>query len=197
MSTISAIYGARKQAGLDDDTARDLYERETGERSLRKMTPGQQVKVLQALRRNATRPVAARLDGPYAKKLQALWISAWNLGIVHDRRDAALLSFVHRQTGIDHTRFLRDAADARRAVEALKKWIGRAANIDWSEPERDPLDAVIEAQGVILKLGQADIDSTDLDVQAFFAWRRDELSQPEKIAVTRQLGETIRGRSAR
>ncbi len=66
-----------------------------------------------------------KLTGKYAKKLQALWIAAWNLGIARDRDDKALLAFVKRQTGIDHTRFLVYADDAKRAIEALKGWINR------------------------------------------------------------------------
>ena len=45
MSTMRSIYGLRKELGLDDETARALYQRETGKRSLREMSPGEQVRV--------------------------------------------------------------------------------------------------------------------------------------------------------
>jgi len=131
MKTTAAINVAWKARGLDEDTARDLYERVTGKRRLTLMDSSELHAVLVAI--NAT-PVAARnkgLTGPYAKKLQALWIAGWNLGIVRDRTDAAMLAFIKRQTGIEHTAFLRDAADARKAVEALKSWLTRAGGVSW------------------------------------------------------------------
>ena len=38
----------------------------------------------------------------------ALWIAAWNLGIVRERPDAALLSVVRRQPGKEPPRFPND-----------------------------------------------------------------------------------------
>ncbi|MCO5082628.1 MAG: regulatory protein GemA [Rhizobiaceae bacterium] len=132
MSAIPAIHSARRQLGLDEDAARDLYERETGKRSLRLMSAGEQGKVLDAMRRAGFKPAKSGLEGPFAKKLQALWIDAWNLGIVRDRRDAALIAFVKRQTRVDHTRFLIDGEDAAKAIDALKAWMTREAGVDWS-----------------------------------------------------------------
>ncbi len=62
-----------------------------------------------------------------------MWIGAWNLGLVRNRDDKALIAFVERQTGIQHLNWLRDAADAAKAVEALKKWMERDGGVDWSE----------------------------------------------------------------
>ncbi|MGC8201033.1 phage protein GemA/Gp16 family protein, partial [Salmonella enterica] len=70
---------------------------------LREMTPADKERVVAELRRLGFRHVNRRdLDGPYAKKLQALWIAAWNLGLTRSRDDKALLAFVKRQTGLDH-----------------------------------------------------------------------------------------------
>ena len=190
MSTMRAIYGARKSAGLDDDTARDLYERETGKRHLTQMTPGEQVRVLQAINRSAS-PSAKPVGGPYAKKLQALWLDAWNLGIVRDRRDGAMLAFVARQTGIQRTEFLREAAAARKAVEGLKAWIARAAGLEWADHE-DPMDAVIAAQVQKLGLGGVLDDAESRELQAYLAWRGGELPRAEKIWIMQLLGECIR-----
>ncbi|NJL09057.1 MAG: DUF1018 domain-containing protein [Methylacidiphilales bacterium] len=99
------------------------------------------------------------IDGPYGPKLRALWISAWNLGVVRDRTDAAMLAFVERQTRIQRTRFLRAAADARKAVEGLKAWISREGGVGWPASD-DPLAvrrAVIAAQWRrLVKLGAID-----------------------------------------
>lgn len=131
MSALAAIHVAKKQLGLDDDTARDLYARVTGKRSLRDMNAGEQDRVVQELRRQGFKPAEKGLQGPFAKKLQALWIDGWNLGIVRDRRDSAMLAFIKRQTGIDHTRFLIAAEDAAKAIEALKAWLAREGKVSW------------------------------------------------------------------
>lgn len=136
MTALAAIHVAKKALGLDDDTYRDLLERETGKRSAKDMTSAELDRVLAVMRRASFKPASKgfgpRLEGPFARKLQALWIAAWNLGLVRDRRDSALLAFVERQTGISRTEWLRDPADARKAVEALKSWIAREGGVDWS-----------------------------------------------------------------
>lgn len=137
MTALAKLHIAKKQLGLDDDTWRDLLERETGKRSSRDMSEGERGRVLDVLKRqgfNATSKGSRKgLDGPYAGKLQALWIAGWNLGLVQNRNDAALLGFVKRQTGIDHTRFLRHHDDAAKAIEALKAWLARDGGVDWSK----------------------------------------------------------------
>lgn len=75
----------------------------------------------------------SRAAGPYAGKLQAMWLALYNLGAVGDRSDTALHAFVARQTGIEHTRFLRDATDAHRAIEPLKDWLVREG-VRWPAP---------------------------------------------------------------
>lgn len=192
MSTISAIYGARKSAGLDDDMARDLYQRATGKRSLREMSPGEQVKVLTALRQVPSATRKPRLDGPYAKKLIALWLDGWNLGVFADRRDTSLLAFVRRQTKIDHTRFLRDPVQAQAVVEALKSWIAREGGVNWGE-HADLMDDVIAAQARKLDLARRDAaGETGVLFEAFNAWRLDEFDRADRISAMKLFGEAIR-----
>lgn len=140
MSAVKSIYAAVRALGIaEEEDRRDLYERVTGKRHLTRMTQSEQADVLAELRRMGFRPTSRRrLDGPYAAKLQALWISAWNLGLIRSREDAALLAFVKRQTGIDHTRFLHDPQAAARAIEALKGWLARDGGVDWSEGRDRP-----------------------------------------------------------
>ncbi|PDT19035.1 gp16 family protein [Rhizobium hidalgonense] len=138
-SLIAAIHVAKKQLGLDDDTYRAKLARITGKQSARDMTEEERQKVLTVFRNDgfAAAPAARRgdgrqkLTGKYAKKLQALWIAAWNLGIARDRDDKALTSFVKRQTGLDHTRFLIYPDDANRAIESLKGSINREAGVPY------------------------------------------------------------------
>jgi len=142
MSAIPAIHVGLKQLGIAEEDGRDLYERCTGERSLKAMTPGQHQAVLDELVRLGFKPVSKgarkRLEGKYAPKLQALWIAGWNLGIIRDRSDKAMLAFVRRQTGLDHMRFLHHADDARAAIEALKKWLARDGGVRWRLSAHEP-----------------------------------------------------------
>ncbi|WP_375588088.1 regulatory protein GemA [Hoeflea alexandrii] len=137
MSALAKLHIAKKQLGLDDDTWRDLLERETGKRSSKDMSNGERGRVLDVLKNHgfkaASRGSRKDIEGKYAPKLQALWIAGYNLGLIRNRDDAALLAFVKRQTGIDHTRFLRYAEDGARAIEALKGWLDREGGVDWSK----------------------------------------------------------------
>jgi len=136
MSRFSVIHVGCKQLGIDEDDRRDLYERVTKKRSLKLMSFSEVKDVENELQRlgfkKTSKPRKNALKGTYAKKLQALWIGAWNLGIVNNKSDKALLAFVKRQTGVDHTRFLKHAEDADKAIEALKAWMAREADVDWS-----------------------------------------------------------------
>lgn len=166
-ATLAAIHVAKKQLGLDDETYRDLLQRVTGKRSAGELTEAEAGRVLEEMRGKGfergvrTAPAGAmKLDGPYAAKLRALWITGWNLGVTNDRTDAALVAFVKRQTGIDHVSWLRDGAEASRAIEGLKAWLARAAGVEWSTARAAmPMDskrAVIAAQQRIL--GTPDLD---------------------------------------
>lgn len=135
-SSIAAIHVAKKQLGLDDDTYRAKLANITGKSSVKDMTEAERQKVLTVFRNDGFRPIEGNtqvkgLTGKYAKKLQSLWIAAYNLGVVRDRRDDALLAFVKRQTGLDHTRFLHYADDARAAIEAMKGWLKREAGVSF------------------------------------------------------------------
>jgi phage gp16-like protein len=141
-SALPAIHVGLKQLGIGDDDKRALYLRVTGKDRLTEMQSADHDKVLRELRRlgfksDLKRPNGRRkMSGKFAKKLQALWIAGWNLGIVKLRDDAALEAFVTRQTGISSERFLHHASDAARVIEALKKWMEREAKVDWSDSEQ-------------------------------------------------------------
>lgn len=137
MSALAAIHVAKKQLGLDEDTYRALALRVTGKSSARDMSEGERGRLLEEMRsrgfKKASNGPRKGLEGRFAKKLQALWIAAWNLDIVENRDDQALIAFVKRQTGLSHVRFLRHPEDAVKAIEALKAWMAREAGVDWSE----------------------------------------------------------------
>lgn len=142
---IGAIHSIAKQLGMTEGERRDLISGvASGKTSCRQLSQGEAIRVIDRLKTiqgGATGPTAhgaADLTGPYAAKLRALWLSGWHLGIVRDRSDKALLAFVARQTGIEHTRFLRAAGDAARAIEGVKAWLAREAGVEW--PARGDVD---------------------------------------------------------
>ena len=68
--------------------------------------------------------------GPATRKLRALWISAFHLGLAQDRSDDALVAWLRRQRGLDAgTCLTADGLD--RAIQPLEAWLARAAGVDW------------------------------------------------------------------
>lgn len=138
---------------------RDLLEGLTGKRSAKDLSDAEQRKVLGRMRELGfgTKGKATGLTGPFAPKLLALWLSAWNLGITRSNHDNALIAFVERQTGIAHLSWLRDPRDAAKAIDGLKIWITREAGVEWPKGTRaNPREtklAVIVAQWRMLGLG--------------------------------------------
>ncbi|WP_317993166.1 regulatory protein GemA [Bartonella gliris] len=129
--SLAVLHMGKRALGLDDETYRALLYRLTGKQSAKDLNYSEKRLVVAEMKACGFKPNVKRLEGKYAKKLQALWIAGWNLGIIRDRSDKALLAFVKRQTGVDHVRFLRDSDDACRAIEALKGWLQREGGVDW------------------------------------------------------------------
>lgn len=145
MTALRSLHATRNEVGLAEEDARDIYERVTGKRSTRAMNDGERRACRDELKRlypaadkRRSSGPRRRLDGPFAKKCQALWIAAWNLGLVNNPRDEALIAFVKRQTGIEHMNWLRDPEDAEKVIEALKAWMAREAGVDWAVEKIDP-----------------------------------------------------------
>jgi len=130
-----AIHALRRQSGMADGEYRAHLQARFNVVSSRLLTEAQASDLLDDLRAAAgqPRPVlhAKRASGRFAPVLQALWLAAYNLGIVTDPRDSALLAFVRRQCRVDHDRFLQDGADAQPAIEGLKAWIAREGGVIW------------------------------------------------------------------
>ncbi len=162
-----AVHAACREHGLDTDARRDLQRRVTGKASLTQMTPDEIRALLDHLnggtgRRGQARDALPR--GATTGKLRALWISGWHLGVVRDRTDRALASFIRRQTGLDAARWAHDPADAAKAIQGLEAWLAREARVDWSPyatasgPWAHPRGRVLEAQWRILhRLGRVRI----------------------------------------
>lgn len=200
---LKKIHALRREAGLDDDSYRDLLQAVTGERSAKAIDVGGAARVIDRLQGLSSQlrtgvDGAMNLTGPYASKLRALWICGFHLGVVRDRTDRALCAFLKRQTGIEHTRWLRDAGDARRVIEALKAWLAREAGVDWPSASSGGGDdaravriAVIQAQWKrLVALGDADGSQPDTAIA-------DLAGADGGIATDRTLDQIIRARGMR
>jgi hypothetical protein len=152
------LHALRNIVGLKDDTWRDFLAREANVSSSKDLSEKQAFHViarLQALTGDKPRP---RMDGRFVPKLRALWIAGYNLGVVRDNSDAALMAFITRQTGVSHTRFLFSFDEANKVITALKKMLARDGGVVWQNTKNMSLNAgliadkraIVEAQGVKL-----------------------------------------------
>ncbi len=192
-AVMKAIHVGRKALGLDEDDYRALLVRVTGKDSLRAMNERERQAVVQDMRAHGFSPQAVstshrvstsldmnggkiglgrRLEGPFAGKMLALWLSAYELGVVRKRSADALVAFVERQTGIAHLNWVREGRDANRAIEALKAMIARSVEnggggVEWPKEQspRAAKVAVIAAQHRKLGLGETYIDNPEFDLK--------------------------------
>lgn len=124
---IRAIHAIKTRTGLDDGSYRAMlgaYGVDTS-KNLRSDDADRLLGRMRQIPGALARVQRSQATGRYASKLQAMWLALYNLGAVVDRRDTAMHAFLERQTGVEHTRFLQQATDANRAIEALKKWMIR------------------------------------------------------------------------
>ena len=202
-SSIRAIHSLSKKLGLDEDTRRAKMTVITGKSSTKAMTEQERERVVVALKaeveHQAPNRNSNRVSGRYGKKLQALWIAGYNLGVIRDRRDAALTSWViDRQTELSAVRFVHHADDGSAVVDALKAWLSRDGGVDWSNaglrpdsPARAFGYKIARAQWAICGGDPADFwkvvtDLADLDETA------GNLTDAEWINVMNALGERVR-----
>lgn len=223
-SMISTIHVLKAKAKFDDDTYRDfLARRANGKRSAKELTTSEAGRVIEDLRSTVGEAeiggAVAGLDSAIGGKLRALWIAGYNLGIVRERTDRAMLAFLQRQTGVSHTRFLKDAQHASSAIEALKAWLERGAGVDWpsggdlaglTEDERVIASkrAILTAQwkkliaiGAVKAIGQAVDPMDDLQFYAGKVVRQNRpwetMSSRDYDEVQKSLGNKLRGALAR
>ena len=146
---------------------------------------------------------------PATRKLRALWISAFHLGLTRERSDEALAAWLGRQRSPDAAQ--ATPAALARAVPALEAWLARAAGVDWRphlslgrngrvRETRHPRARVLEAQWRLLhRAGLVRIGS--LAALGAYAARHAglgrldshlALNEPQADALIRHLGKRLR-----
>lgn len=208
-SMIATIHTLKARAKLGEENYRDLLEQISGRRSAKELSVTQACRVIERLREltgdvGLARGAVAGLDSPIGAKLRALWIAAYDLGVVRDRSDRAMLAFVQRQTGVSHTRFLQDSGAGAAAVDGLRAWLARDAGVDWPSDRRDVIAAkraVLNAQWLRLVALNAvhpfiasrpleDLDSYAFKVGGANGWPY--LDGPKLDEVQKALGRKLR-----
>ena len=203
---IRRIHAEARQIGLDSATRKALQVKTVGKESCADMSVPELRAVIAAMGEGRDRLP----DHKPAQKLRALWISAYHLGIVQDRRDSALASWLRRQAGVDAAQWVT-AGRAAKAVEALQLWLTREAQVDWrpyivhgrngqTKEVKNPQARVLEAQWKLLhKLGV--VLNPSMSALASYATQHGrmphsgshtELDSKQASALMQSLGQVIR-----
>ncbi|MBF0247139.1 MAG: regulatory protein GemA [Alphaproteobacteria bacterium] len=178
---IAKIKIGQKDLGWDDDTYRDVLSlRYDGKTSATQLTYPELEDLLEHLKESGFKPkrkaptragTLKLADGDEERKMRALWISLYHLGVVRDPAEAALVRFAQRVSGgrdrgKQALQWL-NINEAQKVIEALKAWAVRDGGVSW-EPYRrfigsgvndfeaihQPRARVIEAQWrILLQLG--------------------------------------------
>ena len=112
---------------------------------------------------NGVEDAPALPSGTATRKLRALWISAFHLGLIRDSSDGALAAWLRRLQHLDagHADAGLTPDSIVRAIQPLEAWLARAAGVDWRphlsvgrsghvREVRRPRARVLEAQWRIL-----------------------------------------------
>tara|TARA_B100000676_G_scaffold296951_1_gene337935 strand:+ start:502 stop:942 length:441 start_codon:yes stop_codon:yes gene_type:complete len=120
------IHIAKAQLGLDDETYRDVLKGSTGKTSCAAMTERELKTALQAFKDRGFKsrpPRKAKGSATLEEKLVAVWRDMGSAGLLNNPSDAALRSYVRRQTGnrYEAPQFC-DNRTLIRLIESLKQW---------------------------------------------------------------------------
>lgn len=166
---IGYIHSLATKAGMEDDAYRGFLQRVANVRSSKDLSIASANTVIDKLKQLAgvdgghgVSGAVAGLNTPVAGKLRALWIAGYDLGLVKDRSDRAMLAFLERQSGVSHTRFLNEPGQATAAIEAIKIWLARDGKVEWPPREARKKD------------GKADFDEIAASKRAVIdaQWKR-------------------------
>ncbi|MDG3575999.1 regulatory protein GemA [Rhizobium sp. YJ-22] len=197
------IFGGYRALQIDDEAdQRAFNHRVTGESRLSLMSDGQKQAVADELLRLGFKPAAKRLQGQpdmsgkYSPKVQALWIALYNLGVVKDRRDSAILEFVKRQAKVQAMRFVHHHDDGTAVIEALKARAARAG-VNWSIKGKAKHEEafgcqIARAQWKILHPAGAPDFWPGINAMLGKPASSRSVSKEEWIAVMNELGARIR-----
>lgn len=175
-SLIAKIQVARSQLGMVEDDYRSLLFDTTGKMSLKGCSDGQLVDMVEALKGKGFKPLPTGgnkgvATHPMALKARALWISLYQLGVVHHPGEPALETFAKRQLKCERLVWARQSHSAP-LIEALK---GMAIRHGWKQTDHRSRDlgpiGLKESlcKAIVQRLKDADAIPADwsLDIAAY------------------------------
>jgi len=131
---IRLIHVAKRDLGMDDPTYRAMLMAFGGAGSAAHMDVPALEQVLSHLKRSGfkvrhktaprAKPSRALDQRDWARKVRALWLFLYELGVVRDPSEAALAAYVSRMTGSDALQWVR-GDKLEKLIETLKKWAMR------------------------------------------------------------------------
>lgn len=131
MNTMAVINIAKTKLGMEESDYRALLLRVGKTDSLRKMTEGQRLAVVDEMKRLGFKVTSTTKKLPVASKayirlVHALWKSCHRKGVIEDGSRQALRTFVKKRSGVDDPDFLT-FDQANPIIDALKKMEARGA----------------------------------------------------------------------
>lgn len=126
-SMIAKIQIAKKQLNMVEDDYRQALLDQTGRISLKNCSDAQLARVVEFMKSKgfSSLPANKAAAHPMARKARALWISLYQLGVVHNASEQALEAFAKRQLGCEKLRWANQR-EAFKLIEALKAMADRA-----------------------------------------------------------------------
>jgi len=197
------VHIAKKSLGLDDDVYRGILTSRYSVTSSADLSETQLVDLVEHFKSLGFKPTkkdkawrssVGIAEGPAQRKIRALWLSLYHLGLLSDASEKALTAFVKRVSGgkakgIDALQWL-DGEASYKVIEALKSWATREAGVDWA-PYKSFLGGtwhnergrVIEAQWRVLQ--RLSLGFKFVDVHTLEDAEADRLIQSQGAAIRR------------
>lgn len=119
---IKALQTGRRKLGMKDEEYRGLLSSVTGGRttSSKELSGEELVRALAALRKAGFRTTA----DPQIRKIKSLWYEMHDLGIVRNRSDQAIETYIRRITRAQKIEWC-SVEQLQLVIETLKNWVDR------------------------------------------------------------------------
>ena len=119
---IKALQTGRRKLGMTDEEYRALLSSITGGRttSSKELSGGELIRALTALRKVGFRTTA----DPQLRKIKSLWYEMHDLGIVRNRSDQAIETYIRRITRAQKIEWC-SVEQLQLVIETLKNWVDR------------------------------------------------------------------------
>jgi len=127
--SLAKIHIAKKDLGLSDEEYRDILRARFRKDSAAKLSQPQADQLIRHFQSLGWKPKQKSLPGfggslasdPMSRKIRALWLELAKGGVVRNKSEQALLTFVKKQVKVDRLQWASTGQKAQ-VIEALKYW---------------------------------------------------------------------------